>query len=104
MASKPPGKENVHTAPSRFGWAAGRKQSTTTVVPLQDKDGAASADTDPYNLLKMAREAMPDDTEQYREVMGKLKQHKGEPKYGKSKYARSPSDALQVLCRPASFA
>ena len=104
MASKPPGKENVQPASSRFGWAAERKQPTTAVVPLQDEDGTASADTDPYNLLKMAREAMPDDTEQYREVMGKLKPHKGESKYGKSKYARNPSDALQALCRPASFA
>jgi hypothetical protein len=101
MASKPPGKENVHAASSRFGFGGGkapvkgapaaeRKQPTTAVVPLQDKDGAASADADPYNLQKKAREAMPDDTGQYQEIMQamrKLKQDKS--KWPKTRYARA---------------
>ena len=85
MTSKPSGKENVGAASTRFGFTHSTKgktkgASTATVasknpsvtVPLQEKDGP-SADTDPYNLKKMAEEAMPDVTEQYNEIRKKLR-------------------------------
>ena len=102
MDSNPTGKENVHAAASRFGFAGAAKPKTTSAsvatqkqttsasagVALQNKDGAASAGADPYNLRKLATDVMPDDTEQYHEVMRKLKQaNKGKAWDNKSKCA-----------------
>jgi hypothetical protein len=102
MDSNPTGKENVHAAASRFGFAGATKPKTTSAsvatqkrttsagFALQSKDGAASADADPYNLRKMAIDAMPDDTEQYHEVTRKLKQaNKGKAWDNKSKCAHA---------------
>lgn len=113
MDSNPTGKENVHAAASRFGFAGATKPKTTSAsvatqkrttsagVALQSKDGAASADADPYNLRKMAIDAMPDDTEQYHEVTRKLKQaNKGKAWDNKSKCAhavRQTRAALQTV-------
>jgi hypothetical protein len=112
MASNPPGKENVHAA--RFGFgrgskvtvkgapAAERKQPSEAVVPLQDKDGGRSGDTDPYNLQKMAREAMPDNTEQYNEVMDESRKLK-KCKWPKDKYAVAVHPTPAALCRLSSL-
>lgn len=99
MDCKLSGKENVHA--SRFGFTAGTKPKASSaaaaapVVPHRDKNGAASTNTDPYNLRKMALEAMPDNDELYHEVLRKHKQaNKGKAWDHKSKCARAASPAL----------